>query len=178
MKTCEKDKTMKYKMPTEKKVKCKFENHHFKLRLPFVGYADFESINIKLHYLDPEFRKEINKLRIKSKTHNVNSKVMKIIINKIIKYKEISKNKARKLYNDYINNNLNNSGFSDKSEKIKFKRDLDKIKEKYVEKYFNKLIDKIFDKWVEDGRPIEISDYEIEKYSELKQIKINELVKI
>ena len=36
-----------------------------------------------------------------------------------------------------------------------------------MEKYFNKLIDKIFDKWVEDGKPIELSKHEIEKYSEL-----------
>ena len=166
MKDCEKNEPMKYKMPTEES-KCKFENHHFKLKLPFVGYADFEAINIKLHYLDPDLRKQINKLRIKSKAHNVNSKVMKMIINKIIKDKEISKNKARKLYNDYINNNLNKSEFSTPSEVIKCKRYLDKIKEKCVEKYFIKLINKIFDKWVEDGRPIEISNHEIEKYSEL-----------
>ena len=32
MKNCEKNEPMKYKMPTEES-KCKFENHHFKLKL-------------------------------------------------------------------------------------------------------------------------------------------------
>ena len=158
IKDCEKNEPMKYKMPTGERIKCKFENHHFKLKLPFVGYADFEAINIKLHYLDPDLRKQINKLRFKSKAHNVNPKVKNMIINKLIKDHEISKNKARKIYNNYIFNKIT---------KVNFKRYLDKIKEKYVEKYFNKLIDKIFDKWVEDGRPIELSKHEIEKYSEL-----------
>ena len=164
-KSCEKNEPMKYKMPTGEWVKCKFKNHHFKNKLPFVGYADFEAINIKLNHLDPELRKKINKLSIKSKSYNVNSKIMKMIINRLIDGYEFSKNKAKKVYNCYINNNLISSGHN--IEINKFKKELDKIKEKCVEKYFNKLIDKIFDKWVEDGKPIEISEHEIKKYSEL-----------
>ena len=91
MKNCEKNEPMKYNMPIGERAKCKFENHHFKFKLPFVGYADFESINIKLNYLDPDLRKQINKLRIKIKSHNINSKVRKMIIDKMIKEQEISR---------------------------------------------------------------------------------------
>ena len=95
MKDCEKNKPMKYKLPMGEWANCKFENHHFKLKLPFVGYADFEAINIKLHYLDPDLRKQINELRIKSKT--LDSKVKNMIINKLIKYYEISKKESKKI---------------------------------------------------------------------------------
>ena len=95
MKDCEKNKPMKYKLPMGEWANCKFENHHFKLKLPFVGYADFEAINIKLHYLDPDLRKQINELRIKSKT--LDSRVKNMIINKLIKYYEISKKESKKI---------------------------------------------------------------------------------
>ena len=165
LEVCGKNNPMKFNMPSEGS-KCKFENHHFKLKLPFVGYADFESINIKLNYLDVDLRKQINKLRIKSKSHNVNSKIKKKIIDKISKEDEISKKESKRIYHNYISNKITD---------IKTKRYLDKIKEKYVEKYFNKLIDNIFDKWVEDGRPIEVSDHEIKKYCEVNNKRINNL---
>ena len=82
MKNCEKNEPMKYKMPT--------------VKITIVGYADFESINIKLNYLNPDLRKQINKLRIKSKSYNVNSKVKNMIINKLMEEQEISKKKNRK----------------------------------------------------------------------------------
>ena len=116
---CFKKEPFKYRMPKEG-TKCKFENHHFKLKLPFVGYADFESINIKLSYMDPELRKQINKLKIKSKSHNVNSKVKNMIINKIMKEEEISKKRSKRIYHNYINNKI-----SDEKTKIY----LNKIKE-------------------------------------------------
>ena len=164
MKDCSKNKPFKYIMPEEGS-KCKFTNHHFKLKLPFVGYADFESINIKLSYMDVDLLKQINKLRLKSKSHNVNSKIKYMIINKIMKEGN-TKKESKRIYHHYINNRI-----SDEKTKIY----LDKIKEKYIEKYFNKLIDNIFDKWIEDGKHIEISQYEIEKYCELNKIKINKI---
>ena len=164
-KECHKNTPFKFKMPQEGS-KCKFENHHFKLKLPFVAYADFESINIKLNYLDIELRKQINKLRVKSKSHNVNSKVKNMIINKIMKEEEISKKESKRIYHNYINNII-----SDEKTKLY----LDKIKEKYLTKYFNKLIDNIFDKWIEDGKSIEVSDHEIKKYCEVNEIKIKNL---
>ena len=166
MKNCEKNKPMCYHMPVGERAKCKFENHHFKLKLPFVGYADFESINIKLNYLNPDLRKQINKLRIKSKSHNVNSKVKNMIINKLIKEQKRSKKESKRIYHNYICNKITD---------INSKRYLDKIKEKYISKYFNGLIDKIFDKWIEDGRPIEVSDYELEKYCKVNEVKIKKL---
>ena len=90
MKDCEQNKPMKYKMPVVGS-KCKFENHHFKLKLPFVGYADFEAVNVKLNYMDIDLRKQINKLRIKNKSHNGNSKIRYMIINKLITEFEVSK---------------------------------------------------------------------------------------
>ena len=158
---CFKKGPFKYKMPNEGS-KCKFENNHFKLKLPFVGYADFESLNIKLNYLDIDIRKQINKLRIKYKSHNVNSKVKNMIINRIMKEEEISKKESKRIYHNYTNNKINE----------KAKIHLDKIKEKYVTKYFNKSIDNIFDKWIEDGGNIEVSDYEINKYCENNEVKI------
>ena len=148
MKNCEKNEPMKYNMPIGDGAKCKFDNHHFKLKLPFVGYADFEAVNIKLNYMDPDLRKQINKLRIKSKSHNVNSKVKNMIINKIMKEQEISKKESKKIYHNYIYNKITD---------INSKRYLDKIKEKYISKNFNGLIDKIFDKWIEDGKNIEVA---------------------
>ena len=165
MKDCEQNKPMKYNMPVVGS-KCKFENHHFKLKLPFVGYADFEAVNIKLNYMDIGLRKQINKLRIKNKSHNVNSKIRYMIINKIIKQFEVSKKESKRIYHNYINNKISDD---------KTKRYLDKIKEKYIEKYFNNLIDKIFDKWIEDGRRIEVSNQEINKYCELNEVKIKKL---
>ena len=76
-KTCDKNKVLKYKMPKGEYAKCKFENFYFKEKLPFVGYADFESVNIKFHHLNPELSKLINKLRIKYKQFNFNSKIKK-----------------------------------------------------------------------------------------------------
>ena len=166
MKNCEKNAPMKYNMPIGERAKCKFDNHHFKLKLPFVGYADFEAVNIKLNYMDPDLRKQINKLRIKSKSHNVNSKVKNMIINIIMKEQEISKKESKRIYHNYICNKITD---------INSKRYLDKMKEKYISKYFNGLIDKIFDRWIEDGKNIEVSDYEIEKYSEQNNIKIKKL---
>lgn len=162
MKECFKNEQFKFHMPQEGS-KCKFENHHYKLKLPFVGYADFESINIKLTSMDVDLRKQINKLKIKSKSHNVNSKVKNMIINKIMKEENISKTRSKIIYHNYVNNKI-----SDERTKIY----LNKIKEKYITKYFNKSIDNIFDKWIEDGRHIEISEYEIEKYCENNELKI------
>ena len=93
---CYKNQSMKIKLPEEGK-KCKFENYHFKLKLPFVGYADFESVNIKLNYMDVDLRKQINKLRIKYKSHNVNSKVKYMIINKLIKDTKKCKKECKKI---------------------------------------------------------------------------------
>ena len=107
--------------------------------------------------MNPDLRKQINKLRIKSKSYNVNSKVKNMIINKLMEEQEISKKKeSKRIYHNYIYNKITD---------INSKRYLDKIKEKYISKYFNGLIDKIlFDKWIEDRKNIEVSDYEIEKY--------------
>ena len=162
---CFKKEPIKFKLPG-KGSKCKFENHHFKLKLPFVCYADFEAVNIKLIYLDVDLRKQINKLKIKSKSHNVNSKIKNMIITRIIKDTENSKKECKRIYHNYINNQIN--------EKAKIY--IDKIKEKYITKYFNKLIDNIFDKWIEDGGNIEVSDYEINKYYEINnEVKVKKL---
>ena len=89
-----------------------------------------------------------------------------MILNKIINNYEISRNMARKILNNYINK---------KSVSIQYKKFLDKTKEKCIEKYFNKLIDNIFDEWVEDGKPIEISNYEIKNYSKLYNEKVKKI---
>ena len=161
---CYENEPFKFKMPREGS-KCKFENHHFKLKLPFVGYADFESVNIKLIYLDPDLRKQVNKLKLKSKSFNVNSKIKNMIINKIIKDIQKSKKECKRIYHDYVNNNTN------KEVKIY----IDKVKEKCIEKYFKKAIDNIFDKWIEDGKNIEVSDFEKNQYCENNKVKINRL---
>ena len=153
-------------MPTEGS-KCKFENHYFKLKLPFVGYADFESINIKVNYMNPDLRKQINKLRIKSKSHNVNSKVKNMIINKLMKEQEISKKKNLKEFTIII--------FIKKLLILILKGIYIILKKNILKSILIKNIDTIIDKWIEDGRPIEVSDYEVEKYCEVKEIKIKKL---
>ena len=82
-----------------------------------------------------------------------------MMINKIMKDEEISEQKANRMFHYYTIKRI-----TDKKKKtIKY---LDRIKEKYIEKYFSGMIDDIFDKWIEEGRPIEVTEYEKEKYEE------------